>query len=198
MVSLNKLRKATDLNSKLLKVISAEQIEDLAKGGLCPHYRLYNPASKEESIWFIASEMLEWFENNYIKVVKGHLNLEIKFLQFSPVAEKTAVPSELSQIKELYELPLSALYNASGVYFLCLDGAIQYIGQSVNVSSRISQHISEKKKKFNQIFFTPCPENQLNDLEGFLVRKFNPPLTKSSPTVRNLNIADSFFKTELF
>ena len=192
MVNLTKLRKASELNAKLLQVISPEQIEDLAKGGLCPHYRLYNPASKDESFWFIASEMLEWFENNYIKAVKGHLNLEIKFLQFSPTTEKTAVPTELSQIRELYELPFSALYNASGIYFLCLNGKIQYIGQSVNVSNRVAQHISENKKEFNQIFFTPCPENQLNDLEGFLVRKFNPPLTKSSPVIRNFAVANAF------
>lgn len=61
-----------------------------------------------------------------------------------------------------------------GVYFLRKGDAIVYIGQSVNVYSRVTQH--EKGKDFDSVTFVPCTQDQLNDLEGFYIRLIKPPL----------------------
>lgn len=59
-----------------------------------------------------------------------------------------------------------------GVYLLMLNGRIVYVGQSVNVFSRIHQHVG--KKKFDQVRLLPCKREDLNDLEGFLIRALMP------------------------
>ena len=52
--------------------------------------------------------------------------------------------------------------SASGVYFLISGQEIIYVGQSVNVFLRISQH---RDKNFDKYVFIPCPVRSLNKLE---------------------------------
>jgi hypothetical protein len=59
---------------------------------------------------------------------------------------------------------------ASGVYFLVDNGEIVYVGQSVNVYSRISQH----GIKFDKFAFVPCPVNLLDRLESFYIHVLRP------------------------
>ena len=61
-----------------------------------------------------------------------------------------------------------------GVYFLRKAGSIVYVGQSVNVYSRVAQH--ERDKDFDTVTFVPCQPEQLDDLEGFYIRLLCPPL----------------------
>ena len=184
MVSISKLRKADELNKRLLSVIKPEEFEKLAKNGLCPHYRLYNPLTGDESYWFVLTEINDWFETNYIKLIKGHRNMEIKFLDFSLPVNPLTIPHELSTIKGLMELPISAICNIPGIYFLYLGDKLQYIGQSVNIIQRVSTHIRDQQKEFDRAYFMICDEENLDHLEGTLVRKLKPPLTKSSPVPR--------------
>ena len=59
---------------------------------------------------------------------------------------------------------------ASGVYFLVENEEIVYVGQSVNVYSRISQHVI----KFDKFAFVPCPVNLLDRLESFYIHVLRP------------------------
>lgn len=63
---------------------------------------------------------------------------------------------------------------ATGVYFLYKKGALQYVGQSVNVYSRIQQH--RGMKDFDQAKFIACHRSKLDDMEGFFIRLLEPPL----------------------
>jgi hypothetical protein len=63
--------------------------------------------------------------------------------------------------------------KASGVYFL-LDGAdIVYVGQAVNVYSRISQHTD---KRFDRYAFVPCQIDALDKLESLYIHCLRPKL----------------------
>ena len=65
-----------------------------------------------------------------------------------------------------------------GVYFLRYEGQIVYVGQSVSVYNRVSAH--RKEKKFDQVSFLPCKQEELNNLEGFFIRLLMPKLNGHS------------------
>jgi len=63
--------------------------------------------------------------------------------------------------------------KASGVYFL-LDGSeVVYVGQAVNVYSRIGQHTG---KRFDRYAFVPCPVDALDRLESLYIHCLRPRL----------------------
>ncbi len=61
--------------------------------------------------------------------------------------------------------------SVSGVYFLVSKNEIIYVGQSVNVFSRISQH---KDKKFDRYVFIPCAVDALDKLESLYIHYLQP------------------------
>ncbi len=66
---------------------------------------------------------------------------------------------------------------ATGVYFLIDSGKVVYVGQSVNVYSRIAQHHS---KSFDSFAFIPCKKEILNSLESLYIHILQPPLNSNS------------------
>jgi len=62
-----------------------------------------------------------------------------------------------------------------GIYFLCRNNEIQYIGQSIDVVNRTSNHRRNKIIPFNRIMFLACEENQLDNIEASLIRAAKPP-----------------------
>lgn len=61
---------------------------------------------------------------------------------------------------------------ASGVYFLVQNEEVVYVGQSVNIYLRITQH----GIKFDKYAFVPCPVNLLDRLESFYIHVLRPRL----------------------
>jgi len=61
----------------------------------------------------------------------------------------------------------------TGVYFLISNNKIIYVGQSVNIYSRISSHTH---KNFDSFTVLPCPKEHLDVLESLYIHMFNPPL----------------------
>lgn len=66
--------------------------------------------------------------------------------------------------------------NASGVYFLLDGNEVVYVGQSVNVYSRISQH---KDKLFDRYAYVPCRVESLDALESLYIHFLRPRLNYS-------------------
>jgi len=58
-----------------------------------------------------------------------------------------------------------------GVYFLIQNNEIVYVGQSKNISSRVTQHTD---KLFDSIMYIECSENKLYDIEKFYIIACNP------------------------
>lgn len=84
--------------------------------------------------------------------------------------QDNGIPEILWDIKDIK--PLEPI---RGVYFLFLNEEIVYIGQSGNVHLRISQHIKEKEKEFNKVFYQPVPpEMDLLAIEKYYILKFRP------------------------
>jgi hypothetical protein len=61
--------------------------------------------------------------------------------------------------------------KSSGVYFLVQDQEVVYVGQSVNVYSRIAQHVD---KKFDKYAFVPCEAELLDRLESLYIHTLKP------------------------
>lgn len=61
-----------------------------------------------------------------------------------------------------------------GVYFIISEGQIIYIGQSVDILSRIGLH--ENHWKFDAYSIVECAKENLDLLESLYIHLFNPPL----------------------
>jgi hypothetical protein len=145
MIDANKLKKIQDCKGRLKEIIGDKGVLQLAKDGICPHYLITNPMTNEQTIWFIASELNEWFEVNYINYIKGNFVQNYNFIHFDKDFHKAIgiVPDELLAISNLYQLPIQHLNTPPGIYFLCKKNKIVYIGQASNVSKRIIVQIEE-------------------------------------------------------
>lgn len=178
----NKLRKITDCKGRIKEIIGDDGVLKLARDGICPHYIITNPITKEETIWFIPSELNQWFDDNYVRYNQGYFNQIYNFIHFNKDIHsvKSDVPEELSRINNLYHLPIENISTPPGIYFLCKNNKIKYIGQSVNVGSRVITHMNEGIKDFDSVYFISCPINKLTELECALIRYFQPELNKTS------------------
>lgn len=103
-------------------------------------------------------------------------------------------PPALTLYRDLHEADVQPF--VCGVYFLCTEREVVYIGRSVNVFARIAAH--EHTGKFDRVFFQPVPKDQLDETEGRLIREFRPPLNihgrrsiraKRSPMINNIPVA---------
>lgn len=61
-----------------------------------------------------------------------------------------------------------------GIYILYSKGIPVYVGQSVNVVGRIGTHLTEDRKKFDEIEYISCPPDKLNELEIQYIKALNP------------------------
>lgn len=106
------------------------------------------------------------------------------------------LPPELISCNRISEIPINSAYGPSGVYFLCKDKKIVYVGQSKCVFSRINDHKKQKRGLFDSVFFIDLPLSRLDDVETALIRKFNPPLNKCKHLYMpaDLSIIDKIFQ----
>jgi len=68
----------------------------------------------------------------------------------------------------------SDLDRVCGVYFLINLGEVVYVGQSVNVFSRMREH--SKSKKFDSYVYINCSKGDLDILESLYIHVLRPPL----------------------
>jgi predicted GIY-YIG superfamily endonuclease len=73
--------------------------------------------------------------------------------------------------------------KTSGVYFLINDEEIVYVGQSVNIHSRIHDHTSSNgmRKKFNKFAFVCCNEDELDAVESVYIHMLQPKDNATKP-----------------
>lgn len=69
---------------------------------------------------------------------------------------------------------LNKIQNKSiiGIYFLWDVDTIVYIGQSIDIDKRISEH--RKNKKFSHYSYIECSKKDLNKLESSYIKTYNP------------------------
>lgn len=66
-----------------------------------------------------------------------------------------------------------------GVYFIISGSQIIYVGQSVDVLSRIGGH--ENHWEFDAYSFVECTQEKLDLIESIYIHLFNPPLNGDGP-----------------
>jgi len=57
---------------------------------------------------------------------------------------------------------------------LILDGIIVYVGESMNVYSRIGAHVKDSKKRFDTARLLPCQEHRRKYWEAVLIDRYQP------------------------
>lgn len=73
-------------------------------------------------------------------------------------------------------------YSSSpGIYFLFRNEEVVYVGQSLDIPSRLYVHFRSQTQGFTSYSVIPCEEAHLNDLEAFYILKFCPIGNKSVP-----------------
>lgn len=73
--------------------------------------------------------------------------------------------------------------SVCGVYFLLQDEDIVYVGQSINVLTRLAEHFRASLKQFNRVFVIECKAAELNHLEAMYIDKFRPKFNEVIPYV---------------
>lgn len=110
-----------------------------------------------------------------LKRIKRDLLKEIDLMNgnlsdIAPVLSQT----RFSLVPESALIEKSLSYgDACGVYFLIKDMAIVYIGQSINIASRITQH---RDKEFDSVSYVACEKSEMDILESLYILAYKPPL----------------------
>ena len=156
---------AAEVSAKLEKLgfeVSAERILELSESGHLPHWRWC--FDEAERYLYRFPEIKDWFREHHLMHVKGvpFPDLHRTLWEALRVAPGSRIP---------------------GVYFLISKGEVVYVGQSVNVYSRITSHKSrDEYKRYDEALFLPVPKSDLNDLEVALIHALKPRYNRQSMT----------------
>lgn len=85
------------------------------------------------------------------------------------------VPEEILTLHNLQFIDIPNQFPLiSGVYFLVYEGVIVYVGKSTDVVARISTHVKEDIKLFQNAFFINVPEKDLSRVESAFIHVLKP------------------------
>mgnify|MGYP003124676236 CR=1 FL=1 len=177
---------AGEVSAKLEKLgfeVSAERILELSESGHLPHWRWC--FDEAERYLYRFPEIKDWFREHHLMHVKG-----VPFPDLTVLADPGGIgtPAERERVPEcirtLWEsLRVAPVSRIPGVYFLISKGEVVYVGQSVNVYSRITSHKSrDEYKRYDEALFLPVPKSDLNDLEVALIHALKPRYNRKSMT----------------
>ena len=157
--------------SEALKHVTAERLVELAQAGFAPHYYI-----DDTGPLFRMQELRDWFERNRVRACKG-MTMPTRLDIVAPETFRPAMtaPQSISHIEGLRHIDPAYLWQP-GVYFLCDETKVLYVGQSVNVQSRVMTHVRDGRKQFDhtRIFYFPVPESELRQIEAELIRMLRP------------------------
>jgi hypothetical protein len=152
--------------------ISEERLLELAESGFVPHWRI----DGGEPL-FRKSEVREWSLRNLAAQIPGRqLPVEIRVTMTPTTFPAVDAPTCIRDVPNLVEIPTN---YPTGIYFLVHDGEVVYVGQSINPTARILQHILDGSKKFSRAYLVPVPVSRLNEVEAALIRCLRPPCNKT-------------------
>lgn len=76
-------------------------------------------------------------------------------------------------LKELGFKDLSYLTNP-GIYVLCLNKEVVYVGQTINIFSRLGAGPDHRARPYDKVYFVRCNMDELDRLEALMILKFKP------------------------
>lgn len=151
--------------------ISQWEFEKCVNVGLMPshHYRPEMRGRHSRTRFWNGSEIIP-IVDEIIKVAKR--------VRFERARDWSPLPLPAHSVREFPgHISLQAIETKPGVYFLIKDEMTVYIGQSQNPSSRVYSHTYD----FDEAIIIHCDPEDLNQLEGALIRRYRP---KHNGTVR--------------
>ena len=164
--------------------MSPEELLDLAESGYVPHYRLNGSAPL-----FKLSEVREWVKNNLLSSSGGKALPQVIRVFDGNEPKRGDIPESIRRVQGLRDISAIILLSP-GIYFLCQGSEVVYVGQSVNVPSRLGQHTD---KEFDRVFFLPWPQNDLNRVESAFIRLLCPPFNgrqKNGKPIAPLSVSE--------
>ncbi len=149
--------------------ITAERLRELAEAGYAPHYVIDGKGP-----FFRTQELKQWFKDNMITARDG-LPVPTRLLCAFPAQSRPAsdAPESIRFLENLQHIDLHVL-RTPGVYFLCQDNEVVYVGQSICVTERIKAHLSNKNFDRDLVFYMPVPESELTKVENHFIRLLKP------------------------
>lgn len=97
--------------------------------------------------------------------------------------DRGSLPLRLRRFQNLCDI--TDEMDRTGIYFLCRDGLLEYIGQSVHVGSRGRAHFREQeiknRQQYDTMLYIPCLQEQLLSAEGAFIRKLEPRCNSRRP-----------------
>lgn len=144
--------------------LSADRIREMAVSGYMPHYKI------DGKLLFDFCEVTRWIQSNLVHKVRG-MDIPGRILIFSNGDwVGTPPPSCISKVPNLHQVNLG-MYS-SGIYFLCDNEQVVYVGQSANIAQRVKTHIDVKN--FDRVYALPVVVSELNNVEAAFIKYLQP------------------------
>lgn len=150
--------------------LKPERLLNLAEAGVAPCIRIDGGKPR-----FLRIDVMEWAAKNLVHVQEAR-NLPDKFavLLEAPKPDLTEIPKPLLPMADKISI-LPNYWIPPCVYFLCSEGKIMYIGQTIALNSRIDAHKKDKKDGFDRILWIQVPEEMLLSIENSYIKLLHPP-----------------------
>lgn len=171
---------ASELSQKMNNRISAERLIELATTRFLPHYDF------DGRILFAFHEARTWLNANVLSYVPGRPiphTLVVSPMIYRP--DPPPIPPELRPVADyLMFIPIQSLLHAlfSGIYFLCRNSQVVYVGQSEKIASRVVGHCTDKE--FDFAYCLRLPKGDLDYLESSFIGAIRPEYNKSGGVQR--------------
>ncbi len=183
------LKTAQEMADNERVFIDADRLIELADSQLIPHWRV-----AEGEPLFQVSEVRRWVARNLLERCEGATTeaLRIEVVYQGLEEDWTQPPDAISGIDNLKMMHLSA---RSGIYFLCEQNEVVYVGQSVVPSARVAYH-KEDGKLFDTVFLLPCPRSEMNLVESKLIHALKPRYNGNTGKHKTAPVGEEVCKTK--
>ncbi len=169
--------------------ITEQELKELVDAGYAPCIKDKNGEPRFSTDWGAGHLNIKaYLYTNFFTYQGGH-NVPGKFRIFNyEECVPQNIPKKLLSITNLYQ------YNFDGyppaVYFLCKEGEVVYVGQTVSMAGRMESHIRDNKQ-FDSVFFIPVPRSILSNVEKAFIKLLKPILNRENYK-SNLNTEEEF------
>lgn len=166
---------AAEMSRMLNGLLSEERLLELVASGYLPHWKMDGRV-----LLFRPGEVRKYVAENLLKHDAGRpFPTNLVVLSLATCIDNVAMPDELALVAR-HLRPVPVVIPMPGVYFLIKAGRVVYVGQSVQVGSRVLAHLGAKD--FDAAVYLPVPESELSAVEGAFIRALNPPLNGNAPS----------------
>lgn len=159
--------------------LTQKQILDLVSAQKLPAFFFGDNTSSPFFLW---KDVQEWIADNMLwRAEGGPMAVTSIRIGHGSVRAERGIPLELSVLTQLCEISTGPV---PVVYFLCHNGSVVYVGQTVSLSHRIKEHAGDKE--FDRVFYILVPRHDLDKIERFWITELKPKYNQKVCVVREV------------